>query len=212
MSRSPYQPAIFAWTIVLSAAISSCSRISPSLQPWLVRSASSHHIKLDPKDAFCHAHFSDEVEQIFANPQEFAHRIVTIPGQYKSGFEISSLITCANGHTVELWVENASVVRDNAMINEQLQLRERWYSPILSFKFDQQRNDTAWGNLESQGNCSDVTLVGQFETGEPKPGGFGHLGAYSHELILLDVLSSKQCATFVPFPRKLIQLKDLPTP
>jgi hypothetical protein len=187
----PAPAAIFVWTIMLSAAISGCSRISPSLRQCLGRSVSSHPIESDPKDAPCRAHFSKEVEQIFANPPEFSHRVVTIPGLYLSGFEISSLFTCANGHTVELWVEDASDVRATAQI--QLRLRERWYNPILRFKFDQKKNATAWEKLESQGNCSDVTLVGQFETKEPKSGGFGHLGAYTHELILLDALSTKQC-------------------
>jgi len=148
----------------------------------------------DPGDQPCYAHVSDEVEQISANPQAFAHRIVTIQGQYFSGFEISLLHTCGNGHNLDLWMEDASVVAVLARLND-------WGGPTLRFKFDEQRNAAAWRKLRSQEGgdarpwCSDVTVVGQFETNTPKKGGFGHLGAYEHELILLNVLSlsRKKC-------------------
>jgi len=147
----------------------------------------------DSMDRPCYAHMSDEVEQISANPQAFAHRIVTIPGLYVRGFEISSLSSCGNGHILDLWVENALGVISEAKLNEQLPSRERWDVPILAFKFNKQKNAAAWRKLRSQGYCSDVSVVGQFETNTPKKGGFGHLGAYTHELILLDVLSTKKC-------------------
>ena len=56
----------------------------------------------DPLDQPCYVHRSDEVDQIFANPQHFVHRMVTIRGTYFSGMEQSSLSTCANGHSVKL--------------------------------------------------------------------------------------------------------------
>jgi hypothetical protein len=178
---------ILVLVIVLAATISGCSRTSPTPQSWFEQSSER------TRDQPCGARFSGEVEQIFANPQTFAHRIVTIPGQYLSGFETSLLFTCANGHIVDLWVENAWGVLAMAKMNEQLPLAERWDNPILKFKFDEQKNAAAWGKLNSQGYSSDVTLVGQVETKTSDTGGFGHLGAHKHELILLDVLSSKTC-------------------
>lgn len=162
------------------------SRITP------MASGGDRHIQRSPqtdlRDQPCDVHMSNEVDQIFANAQAFVHRIATIRGRYFSGFEISSLVTCANGHWVELWVESSSSVVATAKLNEHLPSRERQDSPILRFKFDEQKNAAAWRKLESQAHCSDVTLVGQFETNRLEV--FGHLGAYKHELILLDVLSS----------------------
>jgi len=94
---------------------------------------------------------------------------------------------------VLLWVEDASEILYFAKLNDLLPLQEHGYNPILEFKFDEQKNTVAWGKLKSQGYCSDVTLVGQLETTTPETGGFGHLSAYHHELILLDVLSTKAC-------------------
>ena len=104
----------------------------------------------DTRDQPCYAHISDELEQIFANPQAFVHRIVTIRGLYYSGFEISSLHACGNGHFVDLWMEDASSVVSMAKLNEHLPSRERFREPILSFKFDEHRNAAAWGKLPSQ--------------------------------------------------------------
>lgn len=172
----------------------------------LTPSAANRHIQEsrepDPRDVLlpetqpCDAHISNEVEQIFANPQAFVHRIVTIRGRYLSGFEISDLTTCANGHIEKLWVENASAVVLMAKAIEQLPSRERWDSPILRFKFDEQKNAVAWRKLgvsRLTSYCSDVTLVGQFETKTLAANGFGHLNAYKHELIVLNVLSTNGC-------------------
>jgi len=118
---------------------------------------------------------------------------VTLQGTYRSGFERSSLLLCAGGHTAELWLEDAYSVFALSKLNERQPPSGRWDIPILNFNYNEGKNAAAWGKLRSEGDCSEVTLVGQFETKAPKTGGFGHLGAYEHELILLDVLSAKKC-------------------
>lgn len=68
------------------------------------------------------------------------------------------------------------------------------------FKYDEAKSRAAWKKLNSASAASayklEVTVVGQFETvfpQEPQPMklGFGHLNAYKHSLILVDVLQSK---------------------
>jgi hypothetical protein len=68
------------------------------------------------------------------------------------------------------------------------------------FIYDERRNAEAWKKLkplpEPEQTVLEVVLLGQFETvahqavPETQPG-FGHLGSYSHELILADVVSNK---------------------
>jgi hypothetical protein len=68
------------------------------------------------------------------------------------------------------------------------------------FNYDEKRNAKAWKKLKPSPDreqaISEVVLLGQFEIlAQQFPletqSGFGHLGAYSHELILADVLSNK---------------------
>src|SRR5258708_11251615 len=66
------------------------------------------------------------------------------------------------------------------------------------FTYDEKHNAEAWKELKPSSDREqtvlEVELLGQFETAAvPLTGqsAFGHLGAYSHELILADVLSSR---------------------
>jgi hypothetical protein len=68
------------------------------------------------------------------------------------------------------------------------------------FTYEEKRNSESWKKLtpssDSEQTVLEVLLLGQFETRarQVAPGtqsGFGHLGAYSQELILADVLSNK---------------------
>jgi hypothetical protein len=71
----------------------------------------------------------------------------------------------------------------------------------LLFRFDEARDSRAWKELGASVNkedfVRDAVLVGQFETIAPRTAnprtvpGFGHEGAYTHELILIDFVGGK---------------------
>jgi hypothetical protein len=94
-------------------------------------------------------------------------------------------MTRVGGHVI--WVENAELLHSL----QQLPITElpEFLRTSLMFQYDEARNRTAWGKLvppsaSSRFFSGEVTVTGQFETGY---GGYGHMGAYSHQLILMDV-------------------------
>jgi hypothetical protein len=133
------------------------------------------------------------IEELLANRRTYAHTLVIVRGCYAEGFELSALMECSpkdqGAHRDNsIWVENASVY-------EMFTIRGKEYPSYLSdtplvFNYREAKDLQAWKRLR----IGEVVLFGQFETtdwrDEPTEGGFGHLGAYSHELILADVLTS----------------------
>jgi len=145
------------------------------------------------------------VEELLANPQGYAHTMVNASGCFVRGLEGMSLRSCgASGMGEAIWVEDARFVQEmqkhrlpdvpdaipkgleKSAINREL------------FTYDEKHNAEAWKELKPSSDREqtvlEVELLGQFETAAvPLMGqsAFGHLGAYSHELILADVLSSR---------------------
>lgn len=141
------------------------------------------------------------VEQVLSNPQAYAHRLVTIQGCYFHGFEDSTLRACQGGGLSEeaIWVEDATMIHNL----DQWQPKGNepdlsWLRIPLLFQNDEAKNTAAWRELSKSWVGSQVTVVGQFETtvmqvpGVPRRDGFGHLGQFKHELILVDVRRSRQ--------------------
>ena len=143
------------------------------------------------------------VEQILDNPRAYAHRLVTIRGCYISGFERSTLQACKSADLGNvIWVEDAATIHSLEQLQPSgitppnpLELRPSTAS-LFVFQYEESRNRKAWENLisESSRPAEPVTLVGQFETIAPQsPGpmrsGFGHVGVFTHELILVDVVT-----------------------
>ena len=131
------------------------------------------------------------VEELLANPQNFAHTMVTVSGCFVRGFEMEVLEPCGGELTRGklIWVESAEFA--SMML---LDFPEFAPKGGLLFTYNEARDSRAWDKLPRGFSIdgSDVVLFGQFETGA---GGFGHLGAYSNELILADVLSNKTTTT-----------------
>ena len=82
---------------------------------------------------------------------------------------------------------------------EPQELRTPPQSPLV-FQYDDAKNQATWKRLEPDPPPpiyrSKVKVVGQFETIAPQvPGpmgsGFGHLDAFAHALILVDVVSTR---------------------
>jgi hypothetical protein len=179
-------PRRLCWVLlVLATGASACHRTSPS-------SASSSEAT---------------VEQVLANPQAYAHRLVTIRGCYVSSFERSTIEPCQNGRLQgAIWLEDAALIHSfeqlqppGIRVPQPLGLQTSPKS-VLVFQYDAAKNRAAWKRLMPEAipaiYRSETTLVGQFETIAPQePGpirsGFGHLGVFTHELILVDVLRSK---------------------
>jgi hypothetical protein len=140
------------------------------------------------------------VEELLANPQSFAHTIVKINGCYVSMFEVSVLQSCDKPYIQppgqRIWVESAETAKFIEEIREREKVRKNYSAVKLLFVYDKGRESRAWQKLEaSESKPSGIELLGQFETeaqvAEPMKLGFGHLGSYTHELILVDVLSSE---------------------
>jgi hypothetical protein len=131
------------------------------------------------------------VEELLANPQNFAHTMVTVSGCFVLNFEVRALKPC-DGRPIRekpIGVEDAEIVT--------MKIRgEPIFTPKggLLFAYDKARNSRARQKLPSGYSIvgSEVVLFGQFETSAD---GFGHLGAYPNELILVDVLSDKPATT-----------------
>jgi len=140
------------------------------------------------------------VEELLANPQGHSHAVVEVRGCVLRGFEVLVLHPCGSlNRTQTIWLDDAKSEQEQTTINR---LHPEYKLPPgtkLFFQFDEARNSRAWNKLDASlldasfkdNIASDIVLVGQFETGS----GFGHLGAYTHELILVDVLGNKPNAT-----------------
>lgn len=137
------------------------------------------------------------VEALLANPQSHSHTMVRVKGCFVLEFEKSVLEPCKSQNQGQcIWI-------DDAMSNKPGfwgPTNRKDPAPIkLLFEYDEGRDKRAWkeltASLDQQQITSEVVLLGQFETiASHAPGektGFGHLGAYANELILLDVLGSK---------------------
>ena len=69
-----------------------------------------------------------------------------------------------------------------------------WEKQLL-FTYNARRNRRAWQKLPKGDFVgTPVVVLGQFETSGDLSGGFGHLNAYSDELILVDVLDNESTA------------------
>lgn len=107
------------------------------------------------------------------------------------GFEILVLQPCGSqSRTQRIWIEDARIEQELTTFSRLHPEYKQRPGATLFFQFDEARNSRAWKKLDASVKddfASDIVLVGQFETGSD----FGHLGAYTHELILVDVLNSK---------------------
>ncbi len=145
------------------------------------------------------------VEDLLSNPQRYAHTMVKASGCFVRGLEGMTLRSCgASGTGEAIWVEDAGFVQEmqkhrlpgvpdatpkgleKPAINSQL------------FTYDTKHNAETWKELKPSSNreqtVHEVVLLGQFETATVPvmaQSAFGHRGAYFHELILADVLSSR---------------------
>ena len=143
------------------------------------------------------------VEELSANPQNFAHTIVSASGCFETGFEITVLKPCG-GPSVStfsqmIWLEDAGILEDWKWLRQKGILRKfygdesyaSWERQLL-FTYNARRDRQAWKKLPKGYGIdgTPVVLLGQFETSGDHPC-FGHLGAYSNELIFVDVLDNK---------------------
>lgn len=142
------------------------------------------------------------VEELLVNPQSFAHTVVSVSGCYMSGFEMSALTAC-DSRSGLIWVEGAGAIEEMKKLRlhlrhqgklDELMSIETFGKEELLFAYDERRNSRAWNKLPRSTLRSEVVLLGQFETSDYKRSGFGHLGAYPNELILVDVLSNAPAA------------------
>jgi hypothetical protein len=166
---------------VLSTCVASCNQSSaPKTLPAPSAPVAAPSTNPLTKDVY-------SVEELVANPQNFAHTMVTVRGCFVRNFELEVLEPCGGEFTREklIWVEDATTFRFFPD-----------FAPKggLLFTYSEARDSRAWHKLP-RGNTIEgleVVLFGQFET---SAGGFGHLGAYANELILVDVLSNKPTTT-----------------
>jgi hypothetical protein len=133
-------------------------------------------------------------KQVLANPKAYSHKIIKVRGCLYLGFERVVLRPCEGGSEAEeMWLENAAI---HMQIEGFMQPADS-EKPSVIFEYDQNRNLRAWRKLQSLSETNlkapEIMIVGQFETAasdqESSKLGFGHLGAYKHELIVQDVLS-----------------------
>jgi hypothetical protein len=147
------------------------------------------------------------VEELLANPQGHAHTMVKLSGCFVLGLESVTIRPCSASEPGDaIWVEDTRLVQE--MQKHRLPdvpdvtpkgLQKHAIKKEL-FTYDERRNAEAWKKLrpspDPEQSVLEVVLLGQFETvAQPAApetrSGFGHLGVYSHELILADVLNSK---------------------
>ena len=145
------------------------------------------------------------VEELLANPQGYAHTMVNASGCFVRGLEGMSLRSCgASGMGEAICVEDARFVQE--MLKHRLPdvpdaIPKGLERPPIKrqlFTYDEKHNAEAWKELKPSSDREqtvlELVLLGQFETAAvPLMGqsAFAHLGAYSHELILADVVSNK---------------------
>jgi hypothetical protein len=140
------------------------------------------------------------IEELLANRRSYAHTLVTVRGCYINGEELSALTKCSpedqSAQRNEIiWVEQASDYEIPSAIRAKLPL-SYLSDPQLVFNYRAAKDLQPWKRLR----IGEVVLFGQFETtdwrDEPTEGGFGHVGAYSHQLILVDVLGAADRGRF----------------
>jgi len=148
------------------------------------------------------------IEQVLANPRAYSHKMVTVHGCFIAGFERTTLQPCRSAKLDEVvWLTDAAMIHSleelqppGVQIPEPTELKTQAKSALV-FAFDGAKNRAAWAKLipdsAPQNYRAEVTVVGQFETIAPqKPdamrSGFGHLGVFANELILVDVLDSRE--------------------
>ncbi|GAC1617865.1 MAG: hypothetical protein NVS9B13_05040 [Candidatus Acidiferrum sp.] len=115
--------------------------------------------------------------------------MVTVSGCFELNFEMTVLRPCKPLAEIQIWIEDAKIF--SLLPRSEPDLIPKFG---LLFAYDEARNSQAWQKLPSGYGIvgSEVVLLGQFET---SANGFGHLGAYPNELILVDVLSNKPTTT-----------------
>ena len=144
------------------------------------------------------------VEELLANPQSYAHTMVNASGCLVRGLERTLRSCGASGMGEAIWVEDARFVQEmqkHRLPDVPDAIPKGLERPPIKkqlFTYDEKHNAEAWNELEPSSDREqtvlEVELLGQFETAAvPLMGqsAFGHLGAYSNELILAGVLSSR---------------------
>jgi hypothetical protein len=147
------------------------------------------------------------VEELLANPQSHAHSMVKVSGCFVLGLESVTLRPCSAGESGgAIRIEDARFVQEmlkHRLPDVPVPMPKGLEKPAIKkelFNYDERRNAETWKKLKPSQDREqavlEVVLLGQFETiAQQFPletqSGFGHLGAYSHELILADVLSNK---------------------
>ena len=145
------------------------------------------------------------VEELLANPQSHAHTMVKVSGCFVLGLESVTIRPCSASEPGDaIWVEDTKFFKE--MQKQRLPdmpdaIPKGLEKPAINrqlFAYDEKHNAEAWKELkpssEQDQTVLAVELLGQFETAAVPVMGqsaFGHLGAYSHELILAAVLSSR---------------------
>jgi len=170
--------------LLILAGISACNR---------GQGPSQHTPEMTSKPHSADPNSEITVEQILSNPQAYSHRLVKVRGCHLWGFEFSTFVSCdaiAASFPGKIWLVDAETVRQEEYFrsfnppNPPMQGPE---SVHLLFHDDAQREDAARRNLDYAGS-SRVLILAQFETTGGTQRRFGHLGGFSHELILVDVL------------------------
>ncbi len=145
------------------------------------------------------------VEELLANPQSHAHTMVRVSGCFVLGLESVTIRPCSASEPGDaIWVEDAKFVQEmqkHRLPDVPGAIPKGLEKPAINrqlFAYDEKHNAEAWKELKPSSDRKqtvlEVELLGQFETAAVPVMGqsaFGHLGAYSHELILANVLSSR---------------------
>ena len=147
------------------------------------------------------------VEELLADPQSHAHTMVKVSGCFVLGLESVTLRPCSASEPGEaIWVEDARFVKEmqkHRLPDVADAMPKGLEKPAIKkelFTYEERRNTEAWKKLKPSADpeqaAVEVVLLGQFETvaeqaAPQTQSGIGHLGAYSQELILADVLSNK---------------------
>jgi hypothetical protein len=130
------------------------------------------------------------IAELLANRQTYAHTMVIVRGCYVEGFELSELMECFPKGSLRDQRVECSLKDQRAQLVNGIWVEK--YPSYLSntelvFNYREAKD------LQERLRIGEVVLFGQFETtdwrDEPTDGEFGHLGAYSDELILADVLN-----------------------
>jgi hypothetical protein len=150
------------------------------------------------------------VEELLASPRNYSHKLIKVRGCFVSGFEKTVLQPCQSKiHSDQIWVDNALIYHELSLPRIPEATPDELKNPELKhpadgkllFQYDEKRDSRAWDKLGSLDQTApQVLLLGQFETISSQvpvtmESGFGHLNAYVHELILVDVLDIETGST-----------------